>query len=100
MIDGIKDKHRLNLQELLSQAEKVEKVVLFGSRAMKTFTVQSDIDIALFGDDLTLSDQAELQDKIERLDIPQRVDLLRYNTITNQNLKEHIQQYGIVWSEK
>lgn len=100
MIDGIKDKHRLNLQELLSQAEKVKKVVLFGSRAMKTFTVQSDIDIALFGDDLTLSDQAELQDKIERLDIPQRVDLLRYNTITNQNLKEHIQQYGIVWSEK
>ena len=100
MIDGIKDKHRLNLQELLSQAEKVEKVVLFGSRAMETFTVQSDIDIALFGDDLTLSDQAELQDKIERLDIPQRVDLLRYNTITNRNLKEHIKQYGVVWSEK
>jgi len=95
MIDGLKDKHRQAVIETLAANPRVEKAVLFGSRAMGTFTPESDVDIALFGDDLTLTDQAKLAAEIDRLPIPQRVDLLRYNTITSKKLLKHIRQHGV-----
>ena len=58
MSDGLKEKYRRAIIDILSADEKVERIVLFGSRAMRTFRATSDVDIALFGDRLTLADQA------------------------------------------
>ena len=63
MMDGLKDKYRKAIITILTDNERVEKVVLFGSRAMGTFTPTSDVDIALFGDNLTLTDQAKLAEQ-------------------------------------
>jgi len=100
MVDGLKDKHRRAVIEALAANPRVEKVVLFGSRAMETFTPESDVDIALYGDNLTLSDQAKLAAEIERLPIPQQIDLLRHNTITSKKLLKHIRQHGVVLYER
>jgi len=97
MTDGLKPKHRRAIIEVLSANPKVEKIVLFGSRATGTFTPASDVDIALFGKELTLSDQAELSERISELPIPQRVDILIYHRIGNKALIEHIQKHGIEW---
>jgi len=64
---------------------------------MGTFTSTSDVDIALYGDNLTMGDQAELQEKIEQLPMPQKVDLLRHMTIKNKELLKHIEKHGVVW---
>ena len=97
MTDGLKDKYRKAIIGILSSNERVERVALIGSRAMGTFTVTSDVDIALFGDKLTLGDQAKLAEEIEALSIPQPVDLLLHRTIKSKELLKHIQHHGVEW---
>lgn len=95
--DGLKDAHRQAIIDILSANPRVERAVLFGSRAMGTFTETSDVDIALFGPQLDLDDLAELTDEIDELPMAQRVDLLLYNRIEDDELKEHIKRHGVVW---
>ena len=97
MTDGLKDKHRKAIIEILSSSRRVERVVLFGSRAMGTFTATSDVDIALFGRDLTLTDHAKFAQAIDELSIPQQVDILLHKSIKNEKLIEHIETHGVEW---
>ena len=97
MTDGLKDNHRNAIIDILSANERVERAVLFGSRAMETFTPASDIDIALYGDLLTLTDQANLATAIDELPMAQRVDLLLHATVNNEALCKHIEEHGIEW---
>ena len=100
MNDGLKDNHRQAVVAALSANPRVERVVLFGSRAMGTFTTNSDVDLALFGDDLTLDDQARLTHQIGDLPMPQQVDLLLHTRVKSKELLEHIRQHGIEWYRK
>ena len=97
MNDGLKDKHRQAVIDILAAHPGVEKVVLFGSRATGTFTPESDVDVCLFGDSLSLTDQADLARKIDELPMPQRVDLLRHKTIKDKKLLAHIRKHGLEW---
>jgi predicted nucleotidyltransferase len=94
--DGLNASIRRAIVDILRLHPAVEKAILFGSRAMGTFTPESDIDICLFGDALTLTDQAQLATRMEELPIPQRVDLLRFHTMSNDALRDHIQIEGKV----
>ncbi|MFD2257179.1 nucleotidyltransferase domain-containing protein [Luteolibacter algae] len=96
MNDGLNDKSRNAILEVLKQHPKIERIVLFGSRAMGTFTHTSDIDLALYGD-LTLRDQARITAEMEQLSIPYRVDLIRMKTVTSSELMEHVRQHGKPW---
>ena len=95
MTDGLKDEHREAIIAAIAANDRVERAVLFGSRATGTNTVSSDVDIALFGDRLTLTDQARLAATLEELPIPQSVDLLVYDSIQSPSLREHIRKQGI-----
>ena len=97
MTDGLKDKHRKAIIEILSSCGRVERVVLFGSRAMGTFTTTSDVDLALFGDELTLTDHANFAEAVDGLSIAQQVDILLYKSIKNEKLLEHIKTHGVQW---
>jgi predicted nucleotidyltransferase len=100
MTDGLKDKHRKAIIDILSANKRVERVVLFGSRAMGTFTVTSDVDIALFGDKLTLTDQAKLVEALDELSVPQQIDMLLHKSTKNKKLLKHIQQHGVEWYKR
>lgn len=54
MNDGLTDEDREGIQSVLATCPKVQKAILFGSRAMGTFRSASDVDIALEGEGLTL----------------------------------------------
>ena len=97
MTDGLKPAHRQAIIDALAANPKVERIVLFGSRAKGTFTLTSDVDLALFGDDLTLSDQAALAEAVAELSVPQRVDILIYHRIESQALREEIRKHGVEW---
>ena len=95
--DGLKRTHRQMIIDTLAKNEKVQRIILFGSRAMGTFTPNSDIDLALCGPNLTLEDQASLQQAVEELTVPQKVDIVLYDSIDNQQLVDHIKQHGVLW---
>jgi len=97
MNDGLKEKYRKAIIEILSACPRVERAVLFGSRAMGTFAPASDVDLALYGDDLTLGDLADLAEEIDDLAMPQRVDLILHKSIRNENLLKHIKKHGVEW---
>ena len=78
----------------------MERAVLFGSRATGTYTADSDVDIALFGDGLTLTDQARLGAIIDDIPMAQSVDLILYRFIDNSALLDHIRAHGVVWHRR
>ncbi len=97
MTDGLKDEHREAIIAVIAANDRVERAVLFGSRATGTNTVTSDVDIALFGDRLTLMDQARLAVAIDEIPMAQSVDVLLYDSIRDRALRTHIRNDGVEW---
>ena len=97
MTDGLKDAHREAITAVIAANDRVERAVLFGSRATGTNTVSSDVDIALFGNRLTLTDQARLAAALDEIPMAQSVDVLLYDSIRDRTLREHICVHGVEW---
>lgn len=60
---------------------KIEKVILFGSRAMGSNSPGSDIDLAIVGRDLHLDDLITLHMKLDGLWLPYKFDIQIYSRI-------------------
>ena len=97
MTDGLKDEHREAIIAALAANDRVERAVLFGSRATGTNTVSSDVDIALFGHGLTLTDHARLAAVLDKLSMAQSVDLLLCDSTLDRTLQDHIRRHGVEW---
>lgn len=97
MTDGLKERHRRAVIDIIAANARVERAVLFGSRATGTFRPASDVDLALFGDRLLMSDQVNLTAAIDDLTIPQRVHLLLHGMIDNIALRNQIETHGVEW---
>ncbi len=82
------------LKSVFSTYPKVEKVVLYGSRAKGNFKNASDIDLTLFGEGITLSEMQTMELEIDDLLLPYKVDLSVFTTISNLDLQEHIRRVG------
>ena len=97
MSDGLKPRHKKLIKEIVSRNNHVEEITLFGSRAIHTFKLNSDIDLVLTGSKLNLSDIATIKTEIEQTSLPYQVDLLIKHKIENKNLLQHIDNFGINW---
>ena len=97
MTDGLKDAHREAIIAAIAANDRVERAVLFGSRATGTNTVTSDVDIALFGDRLTMTDQAHLAAAVDEIPLAQSVDLILYDSVRDPTLREHVRNDGVEW---
>ena len=60
MLYGLTDNELQYIVSLLSENTKITKAVLYGSRAKGNFKPFSDVDIALFGEELSQKDVKEL----------------------------------------
>lgn len=74
---------------------KIDKVILYGSRAKGTHHEGSDIDLTLVGDKLELADLYAVDEALDLLDLPYTIDLSLYEQITNKGLIGHIERRGI-----
>lgn len=97
MTGGLKEKHKEAIIAEIASNCRVERAVLFGSRAMGTNTITSDVDIALYGDSLTLTDQIKLSAALKLIPMAQSVDLVLFDKIEHLPLIQHIRKYGIEW---
>jgi predicted nucleotidyltransferase len=72
------------------------EVIIFGSRAKGNFRRGSDIDIALKGEHISFELVAGLQTRFnQEMPVPHHVDLVHYESISNQDLIDHIDRVGI-----
>lgn len=77
--------------------EKIDRVRIFGSRALGTYKPGSDIDLAIEGRLLELNDLLDARVKLDNLMLPYRFDLVNYKQLANNDpIKEHIDRVGMV----
>jgi predicted nucleotidyltransferase len=74
----------------------VERVMLYGSRAIGTYRTGSDIDLAVAGNGLTYRSMLDLHNALDDLELLYRFDLQNLQTVSNPALLDHIQRVGIV----
>lgn len=88
------------IREVLSRFPSIDKAVLYGSRAMGTYKVGSDIDLTLYGDALTLQNLAVVSSVLDDLLLPYTIDLSLFSMLNNADLREHIGRVGKVFYER
>lgn len=67
---------------------------IFGSRAKGTHRPGSDIDLALFGPELTPQHLLTLATRLDDLLLPYEIDLCHVDALKNDALLEHIERVG------
>jgi len=100
MNDGLTSKNREEIRNILARSPHVDRAVLFGSRARGTFRKTSDIDLALEGENISLSDLASLRNEFVESSLPYEVDLVARADIANPELESRIEKHGTLFYEK
>ena len=95
MNTGLNPKTIQSLESVFKQFDTIDKVVLYGSRALGTHKPGSDIDLALFGKNVTPDLIASIAILIDDLLLPYTLDLTAYDLIDNLALREHIDRVGL-----
>ena len=95
---GISDKTFDLIVKTLAEFAEIEKAGVYGSRAVGNFKNGSDIDLVLFGDNISEDTLLKLKTRLEQeLPIPYYFDVTHYEKISNPGLKKHIDEVGIVF---
>jgi predicted nucleotidyltransferase len=97
---GLESETVNNIKAIFSKFDEIEKVVLYGSRAMGNYKTGSDIDLTLFGDNLSLRTIFAIQDELEELFLPYKFDISIYSKIENRDLRDHIKRVGKIFYQK
>ena len=84
------------IQSVLARHPAVERALLYGSWAKGTNQPGSDIDLTLVGETLDDRELARIEDELEELLLPWRVDLSRFACLTHPELIAHIERVGRV----
>lgn len=95
MTTGLSKKEIEILKKNLSYHNHIKQIIIYGSRALGNYKKGSDIDIALKGEDINLELIIRVKSELEATNLPYFFDIIHYDTITNQNLKKHIDNYGL-----
>ncbi len=97
MNSGLSELERANLQQVFARYPQVERVILYGSRARGDFKPGSDLDLTLYGSQLSQSMLSKIEAEIDDLLLPYKIDLSIFADIDNENLKLNIQKQGVVF---
>ncbi len=97
---GLKSETISELKKVFASHPEIEKVILYGSRAKGNFKKGSDIDLVLVAPQFTLTDLNKIENHLDDLLLPWKIDLALFHQIENPDLLEHINRVGIVFYEK
>jgi len=85
------------LSAIFSNYPDILEIRLFGSRAKGTYHSGSDIDMAIMNKGIQPKTIQHVLSDCEDSNLPYRVDLIDYNTLTNYELKKHIERVGVLF---
>ncbi len=91
---GLSQKTVEQIVEVLTRFPKVEKAVLFGSRAKGTSKPGSDIDLSLIGTALDWRTVGKIYDALDDLLLPYRFSLIVFDRSTDPDVAAHIKRVG------
>ena len=97
---GLKEGTITRIRSVFANHPQVERVILYGSRAMGRYRAGSDIDLTMAGDGLTHSLQLQIENELDDLLLPYKIDLSLMREIDNPDLLAHIQRVGVLFYER
>ena len=87
--------------KMLSEFSEIEKAAVFGSRAKGNYKPGSDVDIAIFGKDITFDTISSVHSRLEEQGpLPYFFDIVDYTHLNHKDLKDHIDRAGKVIFER
>lgn len=97
---GLKDNHISSIQSVFKNYEHIDKAVLYGSRAKGNYKNGSDIDLTLIGVHLDVTTLLKIENELDELLLPHKIDLSILHKIENPDLIEHINRVGVVFYKR
>lgn len=91
---GLSDVILDDLRRVFATYPEIEQVLIFGSRAKGTFKDGSDIDLAVFAQHMSEPRFTQLWNELDTLPLVFKMDVLHWNRLGNQRLKDKIPVEG------
>jgi uncharacterized protein len=92
---GLTEKDLKHILDGIKGFSEIEKAVIFGSRAMGNYKKGSDVDLMIYGKDITGKILYSLDNLLnEKLPLPYFFDVLQFEKISNEELMRHIREEG------
>jgi predicted nucleotidyltransferase len=92
---GLKNKDLQEIINVIHNCERIKLAKIFGSRAMGNYKPASDIDIAIFGNNITFNDVSHINYILnEETLMPYMFDVIHYEKLHNKDLQKHIDEIG------
>ncbi|MDA3851524.1 MAG: nucleotidyltransferase domain-containing protein, partial [Spirochaetaceae bacterium] len=84
------------LINIFKEYNEIERVEIFGSRAMGNQKEASDVDICLYGRNISKGIPSKIKNRIEEETIfPYLVDIVVFDKISSLEFRQHIKTYGM-----
>ena len=94
---GLSERTLATLDSIFRKYPGIKQAVLYGSRAKGNYRKGSDIDLSLkTGDSFSFTNLLRIANDFDDSDIPYFVEVSLYDTLSNLDLKNHIDRVGKV----
>ena len=94
---GLPDTVVQKIIEIFRDYPEIDRVILYGSRAKGNWRNGSDIDLCIVAATLNLPKLWDIENRIDDLLLPWKVDLSLWHQIDNPDLLDHIGRVGKVF---
>lgn len=97
---GLKPEVVERMRTIFCKCPAVDEVVVYGSRAKGNYRPGSDIDLTLRGDALTYENLQTIEQQLDDLLLPYKIDLSLAEEIDNPHLLDHIARVGKIFFKR
>lgn len=91
---GLKQEDIDKINHVFATYNGIDSVIIYGSRAKGNFKVGSDIDLTIIENSISFPKFLEIENALDDLLLPYKIDLSLKRNITNIDLLSHIDRVG------
>ncbi|MCY6355323.1 nucleotidyltransferase family protein [Clostridium sp. ZS2-4] len=92
---GITSELLEKIRSIILRYSKIDRAVIFGSRARGNYKKTSDIDICIYGREMNCMDINLMEDELRQLNTPLDFDVVYFENISKEALKCNIEKDGV-----
>lgn len=94
---GLPDEAIEKIQQTFVEYPQIANVWLYGSRAMGNYRQGSDIDLCIEAPTLTMSQLLTIENQLDDLLLPWKMDLVLKHQVDNEALLAHVERVGVLF---
>lgn len=94
---GLSERSMVTLFSIFKRYPDITEVYIFGSRALGTYKIGSDIDLVVMNNGLQPKSISNVLADCSESSLPVSVDLIDFNALSNADLIGHIKRVGVLF---